>query len=171
MSTISTMSTIENLKEAFAGESQASQKYRAFAHKAEQDGLPNIARLFRTAAAAECVHAEGHLKAMSGVASTSDNLKAAIEGETYEYTSMYPPMLEKAQAEGHRAKVMFGFAMKAEAVHAELYKLALQALEQGGDLAESGFYLCPVCGHIEFGTPPEKCPICGGRQDKYTSVV
>jgi len=165
------MSTLENLKEAFAGESQASQKYRAFARKAELDGLPNIARLFRAASAAECVHAEGHLKAMDGVATTADNLKAAIAGETYEFTTMYPPMLEQAQAEGHRAKIMFAFAMKAEAVHAELYKLALQALERGGDLAESGFYLCPVCGHIEFGTPPEKCPICGARQDKFTSVA
>lgn len=165
------MSTIDNLKEAFAGESQASQKYRAFARKAELDGLPNIARLFRAASAAECVHAEGHLKAMDGVASTAENLKAAIEGETYEFTTMYPPMLEEAQAAGHRAKIMFGFAMKAEAVHAELYKLALQAAEQGIDLAESGFYLCPVCGHIEFGTPPENCPICGARQDKFTPVA
>lgn len=165
------MSTIENLKEAFAGESQASQKYRAFARKAELDGLPNIARLFRAASAAECIHAEGHLKAMDGVASTADNLKAAIEGETHEFLTMYPPMLEEAQAEGHRAKIMFAFAMKAEAVHAELYKLALQALEQGGDLAESGFYLCPVCGHIEFGAPPEKCPICGTRPEKFTSVA
>jgi len=165
------MSTIENLKEAFAGESQASQKYRAFARKAELDGLPNIARLFRAASAAECIHAEGHLKAMEGVGTTAGNLQAAIEGETYEYTAMYPPMLEAAQAEGHRAKIMFAFAMKAEAVHAELYQLALQALEQGGDLTETGFYLCPVCGHIEFGAPPEKCPICGARPEKFTSVA
>jgi rubrerythrin len=165
------MSTLENLKEAFAGESQASQKYRAFARKADLDGLPNIARLFRAASAAECVHAEGHLKAMDGVATTADNVKAAIDGETYEFTTMYPPMLAEAQAEGHRAKIMFAFAMKAEAVHAELYKIASQALEQGGDLAESGFYLCPVCGHIEFGTAPERCPICGTRQDKFTSVA
>jgi len=165
------MSIVENLKEAFAGESQASQKYRAFARKADQDGLPNIARLFRAASAAECVHAEGHLKAMDGVATTADNLKAAIEGETYEYTTMYPPMLAEAQADGHRAKVMFGFAMKAEAVHAELYKLALQALEQGGDLTETGFYVCPICGHIEFGAPPEKCPICGARQEKFSAVA
>ena len=164
------MSTLENLKEAFAGESQASQKYRAFARKAELDGLPNIARLFRAASAAECVHAEGHLKAMDGVATTADNLKAAIAGETYEFTTMYPPMLEQAQAEGHRAKIMFAFAMKAEAVHAELYKLALQALERGGDLAESGFYLCPVCGHIEFGKPPDACPICNVKGEKYVEV-
>ena len=161
------MSTISNLKEAFAGESQASQKYRAFARKADQDGMPNVARLFRTAADAEVIHAQGHFRAMDGVATTADNLRAAIDGETYEFTTMYPPMLAEAQAEGHRAKTMFGFAMKAEAVHADLYRRALEAVVQGKDLAEAGFYLCPVCGHIEFGAPPEKCPICGGRGDKF----
>ena len=136
--------TTDNLKESFAGESQANQKYRAFAKRAEQDGFPNIARLFRTTAEAERIHAEGHLRALAGIASTRENLQAAIEGETYEYTTMYPPMLEQAQAEGHRAKVMFGYAVKAEAVHAELYKRALEAAAQGADLTEAKFYLCPV---------------------------
>jgi rubrerythrin len=161
------MSTTDNLKEAFAGESQAFQKYRAFAKKAEQDGFPNVARLFRTTAEAERIHAEGHLKALDGVAATADNLKAAIEGETFEYSTMYPPMLAEAEAEGHRAKVMFGFAVKAEAVHAELYKKALEAVAQGQDLAETNFYVCPICGHIEFGQPPEKCPICGAKKEKF----
>jgi rubrerythrin len=165
------MTTSDNLKESFAGESQANQKYRAFAKKAELEGMPNIARLFRTAAEAERIHAEGHLKAMDGVASTRENLQAAIEGETYEYTTMYPPMLELAKAEGHRAKVMFGYAVKAEAVHAELYKRALAAVEQGKDLAETGFYLCPFCGHIEFGTPPATCPICGAPAPKFVEVA
>ena len=98
--------TTDDLKESFAGESQANQKYRAFAKRAEQDGFPNIARLFRTTAEAERIHAEGHLKALAGIASTRENLQAAIEGESYECTAMYPPMLEQAQAEGHRAKVM-----------------------------------------------------------------
>jgi rubrerythrin len=164
------MTTVDNLKEAFAGESQANQKYRAFAKKAELDGLPNIARLFRTAAEAERIHAEGHLKALEGVGSTRDNLKAAIEGETYEYTTMYPPMLAQAQAEGHRARLMFGFAVKAEAVHAQLYQRALEAAGQGKDLAEARFYLCPVCGNIEFGTPPETCPICGTKNDKFIAA-
>ncbi len=164
------MSTSDNLKEAFAGESQANQKYRAFARKAEQDGFPNIARLFRTTAEAERIHAEGHLKSLDGVASTADNLKAAIAGETHEYTSMYPPMLEQAVAEGHRAKLMFGYAMKAEAAHAALYGKALEAAEQGRDLAEARFYLCPVCGHIEFGVPPERCPTCGALGAKFVEV-
>jgi len=165
------MNTINNLREAFAGESQANQKYRAFAKKAEGDGFPNIARLFRTTAEAECIHAEGHLSSLAGIGSTAENLKAAIAGETYEYTSMYPPMLAQAEAEGHRAKIMFGYAVKAEAVHAELYRRALEAAEQGQDLAEARFYLCPVCGHIEFGAPPERCPICGALAAKFVEVA
>jgi len=162
--------TNENLKEAFAGESQANQKYRAFAKRAEQDGLPNIARLFRTAAEAERIHAEGHLRSLEGIGSTKDNLQEAIDGETYEFTTMYPPMLEQAVADNHRAKVMFGYAVKAEAVHAALYRLALEAVSEGKDLAETSFYLCPICGHIEFGTPPANCPICGAKAERFVQV-
>jgi len=163
------MST-EDLKEAFAGESQANQKYRAFAARAEQDGLPNVARLFRTTAEAERIHAEGHLKSLDGVGTTADNLKAAIAGETYEFTEMYPPMLQRAVEAGHKAKRMFGYAVEAEAVHAKLYALALEAVQQGKDLAETKFYLCPVCGHIEFGEPPEACPICGAKASRFVQV-
>jgi rubrerythrin len=165
------MNTKDNLKEAFAGESQANQKYRAFAKKAEQDGFSNVARLFRTTAEAERIHAEGHLKSLAEIGSTAENLKAAIAGETYEHTSMYPPMLEQAEAEAHRAKLMFGYAVKAEAVHADLYKRALEAVEQNKDVAEARFYLCPVCGYIEFGVPPEKCPICGTPGARFAEVA
>jgi len=165
------MATTEtNLKEAFAGESQANRKYTAFAKKAEQEGFVNVARLFRTAAEAETIHGMGHLNAMDAIKSTADNLRAAIAGETYEYTEMYPPMLTQAQAENHKAKRMFGYAVEAEAVHAELYKLALEAVSQGKDLAEAKFYLCPVCGHIEAGNPPATCPICGIKGEKYVQV-
>ena len=163
--------TSDDLKAAFAGESQANQKYRAFARKAEQDGMPNIARLFRTTAEAERIHAEGHLKAMDGVSSTPDNLKGAIAGETYEYTEMYPPMLQQAQTENHKARVMFGHAVKAEAVHAQLYKKALEAAQSGQDIKESEIYLCPVCGHVEQGSPPDKCPICGAPADRYQKIA
>jgi len=162
--------TDSNLKDAFAGESQANRKYLAFARKAEQDGFANVARLFRTAAEAETIHALGHFSAMGGVGSTADNLRAAFEGETYEYTEMYPPMLQQAIADDHRAKRMFGYAMKAEAVHAKLYQMALDAVAQGRDLAESKFYLCPVCGHIELGTPPASCPICGAKGEKFVEA-
>ncbi len=160
-----------NLKEAFAGESQANRKYLAFARKAEQEGFINVARLFRTAAEAETIHAFGHLDALDGVGPTSENLRAAVAGETYEFTEMYPPMLAQAITEDHKAKRMFGFAVKAEAVHARLYQMALDAVMQGKDLAETSFYLCPVCGHIEMGKPPEACPICGARGERFQKVA
>lgn len=162
--------TQDNIKEAFAGESQANQKYRAFAKKAEQEGFPNIARLFRTTAEAERIHAEGHLKALDGISSTSANLQAAINGETYEYTEMYPPMLRQAETDGHKAKLMFGYAVKAEEVHSQLYKMALEAVQRGGDLTEVNFYLCPVCGYIEMGSPPEACPVCKVKGEKFIQV-
>jgi len=162
--------TQDNLKEAFAGESQANQKYRAFAKKAEQDGFANVARLFRTTAEAERIHAERHFKAQDSVGSTADNLKTAIAGETYETEKMYPPMLAQATADDHKAKRMFGYAVQAEAVHAKLYQLALEAVQQGKDLTQVDFYLCPVCGYIEFGKPTEDCPICGTKADKFVQV-
>src|SRR6056297_4207326 len=120
--------TDEHLKEAFSGESQANQKYRAFAKKAEKEGFANIAKLFKTTAEAERIHAEGHLKALEMIASTAENLEAAIAGETDEYTNMYPPMAEQAKEEGHRARTMFKFALGAEEVHANIYKKALEAV-------------------------------------------
>ena len=163
-------STEEHLNEAFSGESQANQKYRAWAEKAKKDGFPNIARLLRTTAEAERVHASGHLAALDRIGSTAENLKAAFDGETYEYTRMYPPMLEQAESEGHKAKRMFRFAVQAEEVHARLYQLAIDAAEKGQDLTETEFYLCPFCGHIELGAPPEKCPICGAKAEKFVQV-
>jgi rubrerythrin len=158
--------TTRNLKDAFAGESQANQKYRAFAKKAEKDGFANIARLFQATAEAERIHAEGHLKALEGIGSTADNLQAAIDGETYEFEKMYPPMVEQAEADDHKAKRMFKYATEAEAVHAKLYKLALDAVQQGKDL-DVDFYLCPVCGYIEFGQPTKECPVCGTKPEKF----
>ncbi len=162
--------TIENLKAAFAGESQANQKYRAFAKQAEKEGFKNIARLFRTAAEAERVHAEGHLGAMQGIGSTADNLQAAINGESYEYQTMYPPMLKQAEADNHAAKRMFGYALRAEEIHAKLYQMALDAVRKGQDLSETNIYLCPICGHIEFGTPPANCPICKTKGSAYVQI-
>jgi rubrerythrin len=162
--------TKENLQSAFAGESQANRKYLAFAKKAETEGFPHIAKLFKAAAEAETIHANGHLAAMDGVGSTAENLKAAFEGETYETKTMYPPMLEQAEKEGHRAKRMFSFAMQAEAVHAKLYKMALEAAEQGKDLTGVRFYLCPFCGNVEIGEAPEACAICGAKKEKFVEI-
>jgi rubrerythrin len=163
--------TTDNLKTAFAGESQANRKYLAFARRAEKDGYPQIAKLFRAAAEAETIHALSHLQNMGGVGSTIDNLKEAIAGETYEYSEMYPPMVEQAKSENHKAKTMLDYANKAERVHADLYRQALDALQSGKDLQGMDVYLCPVCGHLEFGTPPEKCPICGVPASKYQKVA
>jgi rubrerythrin len=162
--------TEKNLKEAFAGESQANRKYLAFAKKAEQEGFSNVARLFRTAAEAETIHALGHLGAMGGVGATLDNVRTAMAGETYEYTEMYPPMLEQAIADNHPARRMFSYALKAEAVHAKLYQMALEALQHGRDLTEVDFYLCPVCGYIEIGKAPDACPICGAKGEKFVKM-
>lgn len=164
-------STTDNLHEAFSGESQAYQKYSAFAKKAERDGFVNIAKLFKTTAEAERVHAEGHLKALDMIASTADNLKAAIKGETYEYQEMYPPMEDLASKEGHKAKTMFRFALGAEKVHAEIYARALEAVQKGVDLDVSDFYLCPICGYIELGSAPEKCPVCGALGKVFTTIA
>ncbi len=162
--------TEQNLKEAFAGESQANRKYLAFAKKAEKEGFSNIAKLFRTAAEAETIHAMAHLNALGSVKSTAENLQAAIDGETYESTEMYPPMAEQAKAENHKAQRMFEWAIKAEEIHAQIYRKALEAVAQGKDLAEANIYLCPVCGHIELGDPPDKCPICGVKKAAFIQV-
>jgi rubrerythrin len=163
--------TQENLAVAFAGESQANRKYLAFAQAAEKEGYAQIARLFRAAADAETIHAHAHLRNMGGVGTTLENLKAAVAGETYEYTEMYPPMVEQAKAEGHRAKTMLGFANEAEKVHARLFAEALAALQAGKDLSKMDVYLCPVCGDVEFGEPPEKCPICGAPASRYQKIA
>lgn len=163
-------STTDNLSEAFAGESQAFQKYSAFAKKAEREGFINIAKLFKTTAQAEQIHAEGHLKALEAIASTAENLQSAINGETFEYTEMYPPMAELAVEEGHRAKTMFRFALEAEKVHADIYQKALEAVKNGVDLDVADFHLCPICGYIELGKAPEKCPVCGALAKVFTTL-
>ncbi|MFT5700489.1 MAG: rubrerythrin [Desulforhopalus sp.] len=163
--------TTDNLKDAFAGESQANQKYKAFAKKAEKEGFANIAKLFRTTAEAERIHAEGHLKALDMIASTAENLQAAIDGETFEFEEMYPPMVELAEKDGHRAKTMFKFAVEAEEVHAIIYKKALEAVKNGVDMDVSDFYLCPVCGYIEVGATPEKCPVCGAKGKVFVQIA
>jgi rubrerythrin len=162
--------TTENLATAFAGESQANRKYLAFARQAEKEGFSQVAKLFRAAAEAETLHALAHLANMGGVGTTLQNLEKAVAGETYEFTEMYPPMVEQAKAEGHKARTMLDFANRAEKVHAGLFGQALAALKAGKDLAQMEVYLCPVCGDLEFGVPPEKCPICGAPAAKYQKI-
>lgn len=163
--------TTDNLKIAFAGESQANRKYLAFARKADKEQLPGIARLFRAAAEAETIHALGHLQNMDGVGSTVENLEAAAAGETYEYTEMYPPMVEQAENENHRSKTLLRYALQAERVHAGLFTKALAALAGGTDLDAVQIYLCSVCGDIEIGQPPDRCPICNAVGSKFERIA
>lgn len=166
------MSTKENLAEAFAGESQANRKYLAFAKKAEADGLPQVAKLFRAAAHAETVHAHAHLRAMGGIRSTADNLKEAVEGEGFEFQKMYPPFLEQAKAEGHRAaENSFKFALAVEEVHHGLYQQALAAVEGGKDLADRPVYVCEVCGNTVYDAAPEKCEVCLVPKERFTLIA
>lgn len=159
--------TLQNLKEAFAGEAQAKTKYLAFAAKAEQEGYKNAARMFRAAAEAEAVHAHSHLRAMKGIGSTADNLKEAVAGETYEFESMYPGMVKRAEEAGEKeAARSFRFAMEAERVHARLYQMLLDNLDSGVELT---FHLCTVCGNIELG-PVDKCSICGAGPRAFKIV-
>jgi len=164
-------STQENLEEAFAGESQASRRYLFFAEEAEKEGYRQIARLFRAAAEAETVHARNHLKAMDGVGSTKDNLEAAVNGENYEFTEMYPGFIEQAKSENNnRAEITFDYANKVEEIHHQLYQKALEALEAGQELKAEPYFICPVCGYTVAGEAPEKCPICGTPRNKFKPV-
>jgi len=150
--------TLKNLKEAFAGESQANRKYLAFAAVAEAEGRTNAARMFRAAAEAETIHAHAHLKAMKGIGSTEANLQEGVMGETHEFASMYPPMLAAAEAAGEKeAARTFRLALEAEKVHAALYAKLLADLDSKEQLT---FHLCTVCGNVEL-TLPVKCSICG----------
>ncbi len=156
--------TLDNLMAAFAGESQANRKYLAYAKKAEKDGKINAAKLFRAASDAETLHALKHFDVAGKTGSTVDNLQDAVAGETHEYKEMYPDFVKEAEAEGNKAALMsFTFAMKAEEVHAKLYKEALENLDQ---TEEVFYYLCPVCGNIEK-LRPDKCSICGVPGDKF----
>jgi len=157
------------LKEAFAGESQANRKYLAFAAKADQEGFPQVARLFRAAAEAETVHAHSHLKALNGIQSTKENLRAAISGETHEFKTMYPEMIEAARAEGQKvAERSFNYANLVEKVHAQLYQKLLDSL--GKSQENYSYYVCPVCGYTAEKEPPGTCPVCGTKGEMFKKI-
>jgi len=161
--------TEKNLLEAFAGESQANRKYLAFAKKADKEGHPNVAKLFRAAAEAETVHAHAHLRALKGVKSTAENLQEAVSGEIHEFKSMYPPMIEEAKEEGHKAaERSFAFANTVEEIHAELYQKALDTLDNPEDV--DCYYVCSVCGFTVENEAPEDCPVCGAKQNAFLKV-
>ncbi|MCL4458762.1 MAG: rubrerythrin family protein [Chloroflexi bacterium] len=160
--------TEENLKAAFAGESQAHMKYLIFADRAEKEGHANVARLFRAIAYAEQVHATNHFKELGQLGATPANLGAAIAGETFEVEEMYPAYNEVARLQEERgAQRSTHYALEAEKIHARLYTEARQAVEGGRDIQIGDVFICDVCGHTVVGEPPEKCPICGAPRNRY----
>lgn len=162
----------DSLKNAFAGESQANRRYLAYAKKADEEGLTQVAKLFRAAAEAETIHALNHLRIMGEVKSTAENLDVAISGETFEYSNMYPKYLSIAKQEGNRqAAWSFDVANKVEQVHAGLFSKALEALKSKKEMAKVDYYICSVCGNTVEGTTPQKCPICGAPKTKFFKVV
>ena len=166
------MATNDNLQAAFAGESQANRKYLAFAKKAKSEGYPQVAKLFRAAAAAETVHAHAHLRVMGGIKGTAENLQAAIDGEGYEFTEMYPDFVKEAESEGNQPAVYsFKNALAVEEIHHGLYGEALEAVKAGSDLPETKVYVCEVCGNTIRGEAPDKCPICNAPRAKFTEVA
>jgi len=165
------MSTKDNLQNAFAGESQANRKYLAFAKKADEDGLPQVAKLFRAAAEAETIHAHAHLRVLGGIKSTTDNLKEAIEGEGFEFQEMYPKFLTEAQEEGNKpAEFSIKNALAVEEVHFGLYSKALDAVKGGSDMTAASIFVCPVCGNTVEGGVPDTCPVCNVPGSKFFEV-
>jgi rubrerythrin len=157
--------TEKNLKDAFAGESQANRKYLAYAKKAEQEGHKQAAKLFRAAAAAETVHAHNHLRELGVVRSTKENLQDAINGESYEFQNMYPQMIADAKAEGNNGALKsFNYANEVEKVHAALYKKVMDSL---GRNADTDYYVCSVCGYTAEGSAPDVCPVCGSKKQAF----
>jgi len=165
------MTTMENLAAAFAGESQANRKYLAFAKKADEDGLHQIAKLFRAAAEAETVHAHAHLRAMEGIKSTLENLETAVEGEHHEFMEMYPPFLDQAKKDGNKkAEISFAYALAVEELHHGLYQKALASARDGKDLPKTTIHVCPVCGNTVEGEVPDKCPVCSVPGKKFFEI-
>jgi rubrerythrin len=162
------MDSVDNLKEAFAGESQANRKYLAFAKKADEEGLFQVARLFRAAAQAETVHAHNHLTVLKGINSTEENLKEAIEGEVEEFKVMYPAFLKVAEDENNKeAYWTFDVANQVEEIHAGLYQKALDSL---GENVEVIYYVCNFCGNTVEKNAPDICPICGAPKSEFKKI-
>ncbi len=160
--------TEENIKSAFAGESQAHMRYLIFAKKAEEEGFDNVARLFKTIAFAEQVHATNHLKVLGGINSSAQNLQVAIEGETFEVNEMYPAYKEVAKLQEEKGAVSStDWALQAEKIHAAMYQKAKQAVEDSKDIELKEVFICELCGYTVEGGAPDRCPICGAPKQKF----
>ena len=165
------MGTNENLQAAFAGESQANRRYLFFAEKADGLGNKQAARLFRAVAEAETVHARNHLNVLGDIKSTKENLGAAIAGENYEHTEMYPGFISQAKSENNaKAERSFGLANQVEKIHHGLFQKVADGLESGGSSGDKPYFVCQVCGNTVEGEAPEKCPICGSPGSQFKRV-
>ena len=163
--------TKDNLEAAFAGESQANRKYLFFSEKADETGNKQIARLFRAAAEAETVHARNHLKVLGEIKTDAENLQAAVGGESYEFTEMYPGFIEQAKSEGNqKAERSFDLANKVEQIHHELFDVALKDLEAGKAFKDKPYYVCQVCGNTVEGEAPDRCPVCGAPRSQFKKI-
>ena len=163
--------SVENLKAAFAGESQANRRYLAFARKADEEGHPQIARLFRAVAAAETVHALNHLRVLGEVKTSEENLQAAIHGELYEFSKMYPEFVKQAEADGNAgARENFAYASRVEKVHHQLFENTAAKLRSGAAFTDFDYYVCQYCGNTVTGPAPKACPICGKPQDWFKKM-
>jgi rubrerythrin len=162
--------SIDDLKAAFAGESQANRKYTAFARKADQEGHTQVAKLFRAAAQAETVHALNHFNVLGEVKSTAENLEAAIAGENYEVVSMYPEFIQDAESEGNKSALRtFKWAYEVEKIHEQLYREALSTLEKNTETFD--YYVCPVCGYTVAKGAPERCPVCNTPGARFERIA
>jgi rubrerythrin len=163
--------TDNNLQEAFGGESKANRRYMFFAEKAEKEGYPGVARLFRAVAEAETVHARNHLNALDAIGGTKENLMAASIGEHQEFTGMYPVFVEVAKEEQNdRAAHTFRLAEVVEKIHHGLFEAALAEVKKGKKPAEATYYVCQVCGNTVAGSAPDKCPVCGASAKAFKKM-
>jgi len=168
--TIKKQMTKTFVENAFTGESKAHMQYLLFAERAEEDGLPNIARLFRTIAYAELVHARNHLRSLGDLNDTPQNLQHAADGETFEVEEMYAVYQHAAKLQGEpQAETFAHYALEAEKTHAEFYDQAKQCAQQGTDMDLKTLYVCPVCGYTVEGTAPDNCPVCGAPRKRFTA--
>ena len=163
--------TSKNTEAAFAGESQANRRYLFFAQRADEEGFKQVARLFRAAADAETVHARNHFRVLGGVKTTKENLGAAVGGEHYEFTKMYPEFIKQSETDGDKAaKNSFDLANRVEQIHHKLFGVALQDVEKGVKAAEKNIFVCQYCGNTVEGEAPDKCPVCGMPKKMFKQV-
>jgi rubrerythrin len=160
--------TLKNLKTGFVAESQAHQRNMAFAMKAEQEDLPQVAKLFRAVAEAEGVHAYNHLRLLGGISDTQENLESAFERENVAENA-YPGFIKAANEEGNTAVAkIFSYSRDVEKGHARLYKKALEHMIQE---TETDYYVCGVCGYVSDGELPDECPVCGAPGEKFRHIT